>query len=188
MVAQSQPRYLGSLFPIVCARQYGDGIVAKPQARLEHLTTRLREKGFRLTPQRMAVLKILARSERHPSVESIYEQVTDQFPTTSLATIYKTINVLKDMTEVLELGFGGAASRYDGTRPYPHPHLVCDRCGSIEDLDIPQLSELPQTVAARTGYLIENHRLDFFGVCPRCQERGVEKCQQQHRKGVERLC
>ena len=127
----------------------------------------------------MAVLKILARSEDHPSVERIYEQVRAHFPTTSLATIYKTVNVLREMGEVLVLGFSSWGSRYDGNRPYPHPHLICARCGQIEDLDITQLSELPETVAGRTGYRIENHRLDFFGVCPRCQEREVMTSQQQ---------
>ena len=144
--------------------------MADPQARLDELITRLRERGHRLTPQRMAVLKILAASEEHPSVEQIYERVKAEFPMTSLATIYKTVTLLKEMGEVLELGFGNDSNRYDGIRPYPHPHLVCTQCKNIVDLQVATLSELSQEIAQRTGYRIVSHRLDFFGICPQCQE------------------
>ena len=61
----------------------------------------VREKGGRLTPQRLAMLKILAKSKGHPSAEQIYDQIRADFPTTSLATIYKTLSLLKDRGEVL---------------------------------------------------------------------------------------
>ena len=142
-----------------------------PDARLEELTRRLREQGFRLTPQRMAVLKILAASQGHPSVEQIYNQVKSDFPMTSLGTIYKTVGLLKEMGEVLELGFSDDGNRYDGNKPYPHPHLVCIKCKSILDPEIPTLSILPQEVGEKTGYQIVSHRLDFYGICPQCQEQ-----------------
>ena len=145
--------------------------MVNPQARLDEMITRLKERGHRLTPQRMAVLKILAADERHPSVEQIYERVEVDFPMTSLATIYKTVTLLKEMGEVLELGFSGDSNRYDGKRPYPHPHLICTRCRSIVDLEVATLGELHQEVAQSTGYRIVNHRLDFFGICPQCQEK-----------------
>jgi Fur family peroxide stress response transcriptional regulator len=144
--------------------------MADPQARLDEMITRLKERGHRLTPQRMAVLKILAAGEEHPSVEQIYECVRAEFPMTSLATVYKTVTLLKEMGEVLELGFSDDSNRYDGIRPYPHPHLICTRCRKIVDPEVATLSELPQEVAQRTGYQIVNHRLDFFGICPQCQE------------------
>jgi Fur family peroxide stress response transcriptional regulator len=137
---------------------------------LENLVDKLRERGYRLTPQRMAVLKILLNGTEHLNVEQIYERVVADFPMTSLATVYKTVAVLKDMGEVLELGFGDSGSRYDGSKPYPHPHLVCVQCKSISDVDVGSLNELPQEVARQTGYRIVSHRFDFFGVCPRCQE------------------
>ena len=82
--------------------------------RLEKMTKVLREKGCRLTPQRLALLKIIARREGHYSVDQIYELIKIDFPTTSLATIYKTLSLLKDMGEVLELNFPSAGSRYNG--------------------------------------------------------------------------
>jgi len=148
-----------------------DRFRADPQARLDELITRLKGRGHRLTPQRMAVLRILAASEEHPSVEQIYECVKADFPMTSLATIYKTMTLLKGMGEVLELGFSDGGNRYDGIRPYPHPHLICTKCRNIVDPEVPTLSELPQEVARSTGYRLVSHRLDFFGICPQCQEK-----------------
>ena len=125
--------------------------MADPQERLEQMIRRLREKRGRLTPQRLAMLKIIAKSEEHPSAEQIYDQIKSDFPTTSLATIYKTISLLKDMDEVLELNFAGMGSRYDGNKPYPHPHVICTKCGQILDPEFPAMAELTQVMAQQTG-------------------------------------
>jgi len=145
--------------------------MADKQARLAAMVERLRQEGHRITPQRLAVLRILAASQGHPSVEQIHERVRADFPTTSLATIYKTVTLLRQLGEVLELGFGHDASRYDGRRPYPHPHLICLKCGEILDPDLAGLTEIPQVLAQQTGYRVLDHRLDFFGLCPRCQKQ-----------------
>jgi Fur family peroxide stress response transcriptional regulator len=143
--------------------------MSDPQTRLDELIAKLRGRGYRLTPQRMAVLEVLATSTDHPSVEQIYDHVKVDFPMTSLATVYKTVTLLKEMGEVLELGFNEGGNRYNGNLPHPHPHLICTNCGRIEDLDVAIVSELPQEVSQETGYQIVNHRLDFFGICPQCQ-------------------
>jgi len=140
-----------------------------PGSRLSELTLKLKQRGCRLTPQRMAVIEILTNSDGHPSVEHIYDQIKVNFPMTSLGTVYKTISVLKDMGEVLELGFSDDSNRYDGNRPSPHPHLICIQCKEIIDPDINTLELLPQEVSESTGYQIVNHRLDFYGICPQCQ-------------------
>ena len=133
---------------------------------------KLKARGFRITHQRLAVLEVLAASEGHPSFEAVYDQVRARYPTVSLATIYKTIGVLKELGEVLELGFADRSSHYDGHRPYPHPHLICTRCGAITDPDLSCLHDLTREVTDETGFRILTHRLDFFGVCRNCQRRG----------------
>jgi Fur family peroxide stress response transcriptional regulator len=143
--------------------------VPDPEVRLQELVDKIRQRGGRLTPQRVAVLGVLAESKGHPSVEQIYDQIKVDFPTTSLATIYKTVNLLKEMGEVLELGFADDSNRYDGNRPYPHPHLICTRCGEIHDLEVPSLSEIVQQVSQEVGYQIVSHRCDFYGICPKCR-------------------
>ena len=140
------------------------------QKRFEQMLSRLKENRLRVTPQRLAVLKILASSSEHPTVESIYEHVKKEFPTTSLATVYKTVSVLKRMNEVLELGFPDGSNRYDGKRPFPHPHMVCTQCQEILDPDLSSLRELTEEIGKETGYKILFHRLDFFGLCPKCRE------------------
>jgi Fur family transcriptional regulator, peroxide stress response regulator len=96
--------------------------------RLNQMLSKLRGHDFRITPQRLAVLKVLAASDGHPSVEQIYDTVRTQFPTTSIATIYKTVALLRQENEVLEISFPDGSNRYDGKKPYPHPHLICTRC------------------------------------------------------------
>jgi Fur family peroxide stress response transcriptional regulator len=139
--------------------------------RLKEIITKLKEQGCRMTPQRFAVAEILANSQEHLSAEKIYEKVKVDFPYTSLATVYKTITLLKKVGEVMELGFVDDSNRYDGARPYPHAHLVCIDCKRIIDPEIPALKDLPQELSQMTGYHIMNHRLDFFGICPQCQEK-----------------
>jgi Fur family peroxide stress response transcriptional regulator len=141
------------------------------QSRFEQMLNRLEEHGFRITPQRRAVLRILAASEDHPSVEMIYDKVRREFPTTSLATIYKTVTLLRQLNEVLELGFPEGSNRYDGHRPYPHPHVICTQCRKIIDPDLERLTDLKNELVAETGFQITSHRLDFFGICPDCQTK-----------------
>ena len=140
-----------------------------PEARLKDILEALRQRGHRITPQRLAVLKILAESKNHPSVEEIYQQVKRDFPTTSLATIYKTVTLLKEIGQVLELGFADWGSRYDGNKPFPHPHIICTKCGAIMDPDFASMQAMTQEMAQKSGYQITHHRLDFFGLCPCCQ-------------------
>ncbi|MDJ0856294.1 MAG: transcriptional repressor [Desulfobacterales bacterium] len=144
---------------------------ANPETRLNQMLGKLREHEFRITPQRLAVLKVLAVSEGHPSVEGIYETVRAEFPTTSIATIYKTVSLLKQLNEVLELGFPDGSNRYDGNKPYPHPHVVCTECKKIIDPDLGSLKDLTREVIKETGFNIQNHRVDFFGTCRDCQSR-----------------
>jgi len=141
------------------------------QARYEELLKKLRQRNYRLTPQRVALVRLLSASEGHPSAARLYDQLKAQYPTMSLATVYKTLNLLKDLDEVLELGFGDDDGRYDGKRPYPHPHLICIRCRAIVDPDVEMAEHLAQQVAERSGYKIVSHRLDFYGLCPACQGR-----------------
>ena len=145
-----------------------------PHARFEALVGRLREEGYRLTPQRIALLRLLAASDGHPSASDLYDQLQAQFPTTSRATIYKTLSLLKELDEVLELGFSDDDNRYDGGRPYAHPHLICVRCRKIIDpkvgMDDDLEQQVAQQVARQSGYQNISHRLDFYGVCPDCQQ------------------
>lgn len=144
------------------------------ELRFNELLERLRARECRITPQRIALLRMLASSEGHPTAMQLYEQLREKYPTTSLATVYKTLNLLKEMGEVLELSFSDDDHRYDGNDPFPHPHLICVQCHSITDPDVPGFETLAEGVAASSGFKIISHRLDFFGICPQCQAKGLE--------------
>jgi len=139
--------------------------------RMEEMVSKLRALEFRLTPQRMAVLEVLAAGEGHPSVKEVHEIVKRKFPTTSIATIYKTVNLLKKINEILEISIPGGSKRYEGGKPFPHPHVICTRCKKVIDLDLGPLEDITTRIADDTGFEIRSHRLDFFGVCGDCKCR-----------------
>jgi len=144
--------------------------MADRNIRLDEITQKLKESGHRLTPQRMAVLKILASSFNHPSVEQVYDQVKVDFPMTSLGTVYKTVTLLKEMGEILELGFGEDSHRYDGARPDPHPHLICIKCNKIIDGDLSLDQKSLRSLEQASGYQILRPQISLYGLCPDCKE------------------
>ena len=141
--------------------------------RFEIIVQKLRDNDHKITPQRLAIVRILSKSESHPSVEDIYDQIVKDFPTMSLATVYRNILLIKSLGEVLELGFPDGSNRYDGKKPYPHPHVVCIKCKKIVDPDLDSLDEMKNEVALETNFKILNHRLDFFGICSNCMAEKV---------------
>jgi Fur family transcriptional regulator, peroxide stress response regulator len=142
-----------------------------PQNRLNQMVAKLRAQNMRITPQRLAILSILVASEGHPSIEDIYDRLKVDFPTMSPATVYKTMTLLKELNEVLELGFPEGVNRYDGSKPYPHPHVICLKCKKIMDHELGSLQHLIEAAGKETGFRIFSHRLDFFGLCPECQAK-----------------
>ena len=126
-----------------------------PEKRFETIIQKLRDNGHKITPQRLAIVKILARSEGHPSVENIHGRIKKDFPTMSLATVYKNILLIKSLGEVLELGFPDGSNRYDGNKPNPHPHVICIRCKKIVDPDLDNLDEMEKQVESDTNFVLK---------------------------------
>jgi len=139
--------------------------------RYKEMVAVLKQHHQKLTPQRLAIIRILAESEGHPSVEDIYSQLQRRFPGISQATVYRTIMLIKSLGEVLELGFAGGSNRYDGRKPHPHPHAVCIKCNKIIDPDLETLQDMTKEITDETGFEIVTYRLDFFGICPECRKR-----------------
>lgn len=143
------------------------------KTRFDKIIQKLRDNSHKITPQRLAIVRIIAESSGHPSVEDIYDQIKIDFPTMSLATVYRNIVLIKSLGEILELGFPDGSNRYDGKRPYPHPHVICIKCKKIVDPDLDSLDSMTKEVAEETNFKILNHRLDFFGVCSECMTEKV---------------
>ncbi len=141
------------------------------QLRVKEMRASMSELGVNVTPRRAKVLETLASSDRHPTVNEIHSEVRRIYPSTSLATIYNTIELLKEAGQVLELEFSGSPNRYDGLRPDSHPHLICLRCRSVEDMDMFEVSDVSlDLVSFASGYQIARQRTDYYGICPECQQ------------------
>ena len=147
--------------------------MADHKKRFETIIQKLRDNGHKITPQRMAIVAVLTKSQDHPSVEDIYDQIKTDFPTMSLATVYRNIVLIKSLGEVLELGFPDGSNRYDGNKPTPHPHVICVKCKKIVDPDLDSFDDMKKEVASATSFTILNHRLDFFGICSNCMAGNV---------------
>jgi Fur family peroxide stress response transcriptional regulator len=141
-----------------------------PKIRFVELVTALKERDYRLTPQRVELVRLIASSEGHPSAAQLYARVKRQFPTMSPATVYKTLALLKDIGQVLEIDLRDD-SHYDGNRPYPHPHLICIQCNKIidgeADFDPSAIRKLEQA----SGYQILRSQVSFYGLCPDCKNQ-----------------
>jgi Fur family peroxide stress response transcriptional regulator len=129
----------------------------------------LKEKGYKVTPQRIAVYDILKNTKEHPSVDMLYSKLQPLYPTMSLATVYKSLEVFKELGLVQELNVGEDKFRYDAN-VNQHPHITCVACGKVEDVDNEMLFDLIEQVADKTGYKLINQQLYFFGYCPDCKK------------------
>ena len=125
-----------------------------------------------MTPQRLCILTALVESNSHPSAEDIFAQVQRVSPMTSLATVYKTLETLRDLGEALEMEVGDGRRHYDAVRPRFHPHVICTGCGQIEDVELEELGAvlngLQAQAGAASGYRIGSQRVEFYGLCAQC--------------------
>lgn len=129
----------------------------------------LKEKNIRMTSQRYAILKYLIQDEKHPNVNEIYEDLKDEFPIMSVATIYNNLNFFKETGIVKELPFGDGSSRFDLTT-VEHYHAICTECGKIEDFYYPRLTEDKELVESLMGFEVHEHRFEVSGICKECQQ------------------
>ncbi|MBI4596271.1 MAG: transcriptional repressor [Candidatus Tectomicrobia bacterium] len=127
-----------------------------------------KSQGKRLTDQRKAILEILASTTSHPTVDTIYERVKKLIPNISLGTVYRNLGILRDQNLILELNLTRGLSRYDYNTSL-HYHILCVRCGKLEDVIVAALENIQIKTALATGYQVLNHHIQFVGLCPQCK-------------------
>jgi len=127
----------------------------------------LRSKGYKATPQRIAICRIALNSRAHPSAQQVYDEVKKSHPTVSLATVYKTLEVLRDLDLVQEINFPKGQTRFDSYMN-PHINLICLKCGNITDLDDVTVKEITRKVAMATKFKPTGQRVDVYGICQKC--------------------
>ncbi len=143
----------------------------RPPLKPKEVTARLRECGFKVTPQRLAVYNALGHTSVHPSAENLYQELLPDYPTMSLATVYKSLKIFCEVGIAQELNVGEEAFRYDANVG-PHPHIHCLKCGRVDDVETLPTDSFSQQVTAETGYRLTGQQYYFYGVCPACQQIG----------------
>ncbi len=134
--------------------------------------------SLHLTPHRAAVLDVLRARRYHPTAAEVFRMVRRRRPGVSFATIYNALNWLTSKGLIAELQFGDDASRYDSV-PEPHEHLICARCGALEDVEL----SLPADFWTRSrnlgrrrfGFQVQSYRLEFLGLCSGCSAGAKRK-------------
>jgi Fe2+ or Zn2+ uptake regulation protein len=136
----------------------------KPPAQMVEL---FRDRGLKVTPQRICIFEVLSGVETHPSAEAVYAEARTRMPTMSLKTVYQTLNDLADMGEIQQLDMGTGASRFDPNID-AHHHLVCTSCGKVRDL-YADFSSVTVPPGAAQGFALGTPEVVFRGLCDSCQ-------------------
>ncbi|RLC61369.1 MAG: transcriptional repressor [Chloroflexi bacterium] len=130
----------------------------------------LKQRHYKLTPQRRAVLKVLSSSQKHLTPADIYEKVQSECPGIGLVTIYRLLQILTELGLICEVHSGENCRRYIIRRQaVHHHHLICSSCGAVVDFSGCDLSELEERLSRETEFEMEGHLLEFYGHCRRCQ-------------------
>lgn len=142
---------------------------------MEKLKQQLKVEGYKLTPQRRAVLDAIISNEgKHLSTEEIYDIVKAECPEIGLATVYRTLQLLEKMDVVYKMNFDDGCNRYElahNDEDHQHHHLVCVSCGSVEEVEDDLLDSIEEKIEGKYSFKITNHNVKFFGYCTKCQDK-----------------
>ena len=135
---------------------------------MENITSIFKEKKLKLTPQRLAVYNYLMNTKSHPSAETIYAGMQEQYPTMSLATVYKAVKTLTSVGLIQEINVGEGNFRYDANTA-AHPHIQCLKCGRVDDIYDISLDSLNKEAQEKSNYEIISNQVYFYGYCKDCR-------------------
>lgn len=143
----------------------------------DKLKEQLKGQGYKLTPQRRAVLDVVIDNEgKHLSTEEIYDIVKKGCPEIGLATVYRTLQLLEKMGVICRMNFDDGCNRYElvhKNEDHQHHHLVCLTCGSVEEVEGDLLDDLEKKIENKYDFNITNHSVKFFGYCNKCRNKGM---------------
>ena len=138
----------------------------------------LKKKGYKLTPQRRAIVDTIVLNEgKHLTAEEIYDEVKKDCPEIGLATVYRTILLLEEIGVVSRLHLNDGCSRYElvhSEEVHRHHHLICNVCNKVIEVKDDLLEEIEVRVEKEYKFKIVDHALKFYGICNECQEKNNE--------------
>jgi Fur family peroxide stress response transcriptional regulator len=130
----------------------------------------LRDRGARVTPQRVAILQAVASTGSHPDVDAVYRVVSRRYPRISRDTVYRTLSMMEEKRIIGSILFVGNAKRYDPVTSRHH-HMVCTRCRSIFDFEEGKFDHLVPPSSSVGGFRVERTTVHVEGICAACQGR-----------------
>ncbi|GAP64340.1 Fur family transcriptional regulator, peroxide stress response regulator [Ardenticatena maritima] len=143
-----------------------------PTAEDQELIQRLQAANMRVTPQRLLVWRTVRAMRGHPTAQDVYARIHAEHPTLGLATVYNTLDLFTQLGLLRAFDTGGVV-RYD-THTDAHINLICDVCGRIEDIHIPESATWRRMIEEQSGYEVHGHIFDVHGRCPTCQAANQE--------------
>jgi len=151
-------------------------------ARLQQFADFLSRTGLKSTRQRQQIVQAFFAAGRHLTAEQLYQCLQEQEPGIGLVTVYRTLKLLREAGLATGRQFGDAYTRFDPTpADRPHDHLICVRCGRIQEFRDPDLYTLRARVARRQGFTVTEHRLDVYGLCRDCARLGKSRDERSQR-------
>ena len=142
---------------------------------IEKLKISLKEKGYKLTPQRRAIVDMIIRNEgSHLTTEELYDLVKVECPEIGLATVYRTVQLLECMGVVCKLDLSDGCSRYELVHEeenHQHHHLICTSCNKVTEVHGDLLESLEHEIEEKYCFKVKNHSLKFYGICKDCLQK-----------------
>lgn len=142
---------------------------------IENLKEQLKVKGYKLTPQRRAVVNIVLENKgNHLTAEEMYDLVKKDCPEIGLATIYRTVQLLEEIGILCKINLDDGCNRYellDDEEMHHHHHLICRKCGKVVEVEEDLLDTIEKNVEDKYKFKIENHSVKFLGICNECLEK-----------------
>ncbi|TET95411.1 MAG: transcriptional repressor [Desulfobacteraceae bacterium] len=143
---------------------------------MKDIIERLKENGVTLTPQRMAIAEFLNKSKNHPTVDEIHKDIQRRYPTMSVATVYSTLELMKELGEIQELSIRKRGKACFDPTPGLHHHLLCRKCGKILDIEFDHPSNCPiMGKESINGCKVEEVQAYLYGICSECLKKESEK-------------
>jgi Fur family ferric uptake transcriptional regulator len=134
----------------------------------------LRQRGYRVTPQREMIIKVIAHSSRHMTAEEVFAEVQTQTRAINVATVYRTLDLLVEEGLASRADLGGGQVVYATARHGPHIHLVCRHCGAVVAVDVDSFESLFEHIQTQHGFVCGPQHFAIYGLCEDCQTVEIE--------------
>jgi Fur family ferric uptake transcriptional regulator len=130
----------------------------------------IRRKNLRHSEQRMQILDVFLKYEKHLTADELYRMVKRKYPSMGTATVYRTLRLLRDSGLCRELKLDDGTTTYEHLYGHDHhDHLICTSCGTLVEAVDPEIEKLQEKLARTHGFKIKSHKLEIYGICRRCR-------------------